>query len=245
MPKSINDYLGNDRGVVRNSKMDTYKAVTDWWDEKPWDNYPTGRSYKSAPAYAGPPCHHSHPALKLPGSDKVVYGGSILNPFVTDADVYIGLDHGMKLTKKSYPWNPGIEVHFPIADMNTPTDPAEFRKMIEWAKVQIDNGRKVFAGCIAGHGRTGLFLAALVSLYGEKDAIRYVRKNYCSRAVESTKQVAFLVSDYGVKDADATKSYSTYTPATKAGSTTKALSVVGAKDAPITFRALQGKSLWG
>jgi len=143
-------------------------------------------------------CYQDHSPMPLPGSDKVVYGGSCSSPVVDDADIHVGLDGSMKRTSRRFPWEPGDEVYYPITDMEPPKDPPAFRKMIEWLKEQIDAGRKVHVGCIGGHGRTGTVFAALVSLYGEADAIAYVRKHYCVKAVESQRQVAFLGSYFGV-----------------------------------------------
>lgn len=143
-------------------------------------------------------CYHDHPPMPLPGSDKVVYGGSCGKPVVEDADIYVGLDGSMKRTDRRFPWEAGDEVYYPITDMEPPKDPPAFRKLVDWLKEQIDAGRKVHIGCIGGHGRTGTVLSALVSLYGEPDAIAYVRKHYCVKAVESHRQVAFLGSYFGV-----------------------------------------------
>ena len=46
-----------------------------------------------------PSCYQSHPALKLPGTELVIYGGSCISPAVKDADVYIGFDAGMTFTR--------------------------------------------------------------------------------------------------------------------------------------------------
>ena len=143
-------------------------------------------------------CHKSHPALKLPGTELVIHGGSCCNPVVTDADVYIGFDSGMQRTSARFPWNSGTEVYFKINDMSPPDDAVEFAKLVSWTKTQLEAGKKVHAGCIGGHGRTGTFLAALVSAFGEKDAIAYVRKHYCEKAVESSGQVKFLGKHFDV-----------------------------------------------
>ena len=148
-------------------------------------------------------CYHKHKGLVIPGTDKVVYGGSCSRPIVKDADVYIGFDHSMASSATGWPWQksykaPEFEVCFPISDMQAPPDSGDFAGLVSWTKTQLDAGKKVHCGCIGGHGRTGTFLAALVSQYGEKDAITYVRKSYCDKAVETTAQVNFLTKNYGV-----------------------------------------------
>jgi hypothetical protein len=156
-------------------------------------------------------CYLTHPPLTIPGADKVIYGGSCSSPVVKDADVYIGFDWGMRFTKNAFPWNGGKqEFLFEIKDMNVPDDPAEFKKMVTWTLQQLDEGKKVHCGCIGGHGRTGTFLAALCAEAGEKDAISYVRKNYCKKAVESSKQSEFLAKHFGVTKVEGYKETAAY-----------------------------------
>ena len=218
--KNLNDAIHGDRSIVRGthtamSSEDTWDA----WEKKHRmkagnDQYgATGGSsvteFKAGPrkTYAsdfigdhkvGARCYHSHPALKLPNSELVIYGGSCSMPAVSDADVYIGFDHGMRFTQRHWPWKQGSEVMFEIADMSIPKKPEEFRKLVAWTKKQLETGLKVHCGCIGGHGRTGMFFAAVVSEFGEKDAIAYVREHYCASAVESASQVTFLHDEYGV-----------------------------------------------
>lgn len=155
-------------------------------------------------------CYESHPALSV-GSGLVIYGGSCAHPVVTDADVYVGLDFSMRKTPQAYPWMPGDEFLFPITDMQAPNDPKLFAGLIDWLAVQLTANRKVHVGCIGGHGRTGTVLAAVVSvMMGRKDAIEYVRQNYCVKAVESKAQVMFLREHFGVDDAPPAKAPSAW-----------------------------------
>jgi hypothetical protein len=158
-------------------------------------------------------CYEGHKPLDV-GGGKLVVGGSCCSPKDDTCDVYVGFDMGMKLTPRSYPWNPGTEILMSISDGHAPKDPAEFKKLIAWTSDQLEFGLKVHCGCIGGHGRTGMFLAALVAHRrgilevlgqpvpeGFDDPIAYVRKNYCEKAVETDKQVDFLVKDWGCKTA--------------------------------------------
>lgn len=166
------------------------------------------------PAPVVPPrCYTSHPPLPLVvgGDTWSIYGGSCSTPVVLDADIYIGFDY-MKPKHPRFPWNPVsdsavLEIAFPITDMNAPSNPDEFKKMITWVCNQVRDGKKIHAGCIGGHGRTGTFLAAVVAeIMGEKDAITYVRENYCKKAVESAQQIAFLGTHYGITPIKGSKS---------------------------------------
>ena len=159
------------------------------------------------PSKRAPSCYESHPGLKLialDGTEATIYGGSCSHPVVKDADIYIGFDkYSMQYRNKSWPWESKgsevVEFLFPITDMAAPSNAADFKAMIDWVCNQLQTGKKIHAGCIGGHGRTGTFLSAVVAQFmGHKDAITYVRENYCDRAVESGAQVDFLIKHYGV-----------------------------------------------
>ena len=156
-------------------------------------------------------CYMSHPALEIGGG--TLYGGNCHTPKVKDADIYIGLDRG---AETSSPWSDTQGKYaYCITDMSVPKDVAEFRRMIEFVIAELAKGCKVHIGCIGGHGRTGLVFAALVNqINGEKDAIKWVRENYCTKAVESSSQIEFLKKHFGITPAKASKgvglsSYST------------------------------------
>lgn len=153
-------------------------------------------------------CFESHKPLLIAEGLPEVRGGSCSTPIVDDCDVYIGFERSMKQTYRSFPWKQGDEFLYYIPDMAAPKDPVSFGKMIAWAHEQLKQGKKVHAGCIGGHGRTGTFLAALVfHVTGRKDAIAYVREHYCHKAVESKQQIEFLVK-MGMDSAEPTKSFS-------------------------------------
>lgn len=147
----------------------------------------------------------------MPIGDHKIYGGSCISPVVDDADIYIGFDYGMAKSHKAYPWEAGESFLFPIQDMGVPKDPAQFKKLIEWISMQLAANKKIHVGCIGGHGRTGMVLSALVKhITGEVDAIQYVRKNYCTKAVESASQVKFLMTHFGVSTVKGHKEYDSY-----------------------------------
>jgi len=155
-------------------------------------------------------CLHTHPAMPITVAGKTfhVYGGSGRDPIHSDCDIYVALDGSTPEHKSFYPWNnPGrIFVSFYITDMTAPKDVDEFKRMIVWMGDQIIAGKKVHVGCIGGHGRTGTVLTALVRvMMNEEDAISYVRKHYCGKAVEAYTQVQFLHKEFGIKKVEAAK----------------------------------------
>lgn len=150
-------------------------------------------------------CYEDHPALKI--GDYQIYGGNCGHPAVTDADLYVGLDG---IHSGGPAGRPVLSYYFPITDMSVPKDVDAFKALITYIAQALQDGKKVHVGCIGGHGRTGLVFAALVQVMtGEKDAISYVRKHYCTKAVESAKQVDWLNEHFGITKVAGAKEYGT------------------------------------
>lgn len=151
-------------------------------------------------------CYHTHPKLLLGGGE--FYGGSCFDPVCRTADVYIGFDHGMKVVSTFPPTKRVDQIHFPIPDMGVPKDAKGFADLVDWTVNVLKSGDTVHAGCIGGHGRTGMFLSALMARLGTKDAIQKARELYCQKAVESAVQVKFLMEHFGVSEAPGYKDFS-------------------------------------
>lgn len=154
-------------------------------------------------------CTVYHPPLDLLcGQEKYqIYGSSCINPIIRDADIYVSLDKYTTTYEWEQPWS-GIKkqhIRFFIDDGSVPNDIINFKKCIDYVIDKIQEKKVIHVGCISGHGRTGIFLAAIVQemmgLELEKNnlsAIDYVRDNYCNHAVENLKQVLFLQSYFNV-----------------------------------------------
>lgn len=202
-----------------------------------------GNTLKKAAAVQ-PRCYESHPPLQI--GEYLVYGGSCGHPKVKDADVYIGLDYNMRQTAAAYPWNAQlVEVLYPIKDMQAPDHPEEFKKMIAWLADQLEYGKKVHIGCLGGHGRTGVVLAALYShMTGDPNAINYVRENYCEKAVESQAQIDFLHKHFGITKAKPNKLHTF--KASKGAMTTQAeLALIKGFDAPADIFPVESpRTIW-
>jgi hypothetical protein len=204
----------------KNTSFDMTTGKRDKWDE--WDT--VDRDWKNGgnggkSNYVYEKCAHSHPALVIAladGKSVTIYGGSAASPIHKDCDVYVELDAYSAGVLSPFPWeeqNGGaMVIKYPITDMQAPKDPVGFRKMVKWVAAQLLAEKKVHVGCIGGHGRTGTVLAAIVKeLTGEVDAISFVRKNYCQKAVESDTQIKFLAKEFGIKEQKAGKTYGTVT----------------------------------
>lgn len=142
-------------------------------------------------------CYKDHKPLELTHG-LYVYGGNALRPVIHNADIYIDLDGGNN--REIYPWDNHSGFIFTIQNSGVPVSVSKFKKLIVWTAVQIREGKKVHIGCVGGHGRTGLVLSALVNhMMGLSDSTMYVRDNYCSKSVESARQVNWLFRKFGIQ----------------------------------------------
>ena len=200
MARGLNDDLNRFYGDQNRSSSPPFDGAI-WKDGKwvrPASIITTGAKAQYDAGYGQ--CYAKHPPLTIPGTDLKIWGGSCHYPIVKDADIYIGFDHGMELGgPRSWPWKEGEEFLFAIQDMGVPKHPDEFVKLVDWTASQLRAGKKVHCGCIGGHGRTGMFLAALVcTMAGMADSISYVRENYCRKVVETEEQMNFLFNTFGI-----------------------------------------------
>jgi hypothetical protein len=83
-----------------------------------------------------------------------------------------------------------------IEDYNVPEQQA-LDEVLRKAVTMILHGEPMYAGCMGGKGRTGLFLAILAKAFGVRDPVAYVRRHYYSHAVETNGQNEF-VRDYQI-----------------------------------------------
>lgn len=95
-------------------------------------------------------------------------------------------------------WTPdSLALFVPWQDYGTPNvDWNTVRNIMTDFYRRAQDGETVEVGCMGGHGRTGTFLACLVALadptFTAQQAIAYVRKHYCPKAVEDRSQVRFV-----------------------------------------------------
>jgi hypothetical protein len=157
-------------------------------------------------------CFKTHKPLPIQheGVDYHIYGTSATRDFPPDTcHIFIGLDQGMKRTWRRFPWHVGYhEFMLPIQDMGVPPSKDIFDALLGWLKTELLENKTIYLGCIGGHGRTGFVLAAFVNLMMPEiqNPIKYVRDNYCHKAVESQVQIDYLVKHHGAeKDAKPTK----------------------------------------
>lgn len=101
-------------------------------------------------------------------------------------------DFGLYLDTRWQP--PWPHEHLAWPDFGIPTDEALVVGALRSLMVRACAGERVELGCLGGHGRTGTALAILAVLSGLRadGAVAWVRANYCSMAVETPEQEAFV-----------------------------------------------------
>jgi hypothetical protein len=101
-------------------------------------------------------------------------------------------DFGVYLDQRWHP--PWIHEHLDWPDFGVPEDVAGLLAVLSTARDRARRGDRVEVGCLGGHGRTGTALALLALLggYPPSDAVAWVRANYCTQAVETAEQEAFV-----------------------------------------------------
>lgn len=150
-----------------------------------------------------PRCHETHPPIQV-GTGTLLGGNCRDHKRHKGVDLYVALDGSM-----AHPHFDAAKpmpqcVHYPITNMSVPNNPDKFHQLVITIRSYLAKGKTVHVGCIGGHGRTGLVLAAVIAVDYEKvgpdcDAIGWLRANYCKKAVESNAQEGFLATHYGCK----------------------------------------------
>lgn len=169
------------------------------WDDRSWT---TGKEH-------GCSIDHANPFLvfTLTGGGLNIYAGGAIKTKWAKPDPRPG-NTGVLLDLADV-WNvssvisaPGIEgfatPHVPRIAIRWADYGAPVVSKAEWGR--IADLVKKFGGatisCQGGHGRTGTCLAILGCLLGlipeNMDPIKYVRKVYCNKAVESKEQVRYV-----------------------------------------------------
>lgn len=183
---------------------------------KSWEGYSTGG--QTAGAYFQK-C--THPPTKVINSKKhgweVWVGQKIeCGPYLEEFDVILNCANAGPVVPrhvmpfawaKKYRTIKAKEIQINWPDMSYPQLQVEF-----WGdliKYLTKTKGKLLIFCIGGHGRTGTALAALMIAWGydTRAAVKWIRKNYCTSAIETTSQEDYLrrVGDYYGKKKQAQK----------------------------------------
>lgn len=156
----------------------------------------------------GTRCHERHP--DLPMGNGIIVGGNCNNHTRhSSVDLYVALDSYQSHPLFEIDMEPSTSFYYPIMNMGIPKRVDKFQAMVGLICHHLHAGKKVHVGCIGGHGRTGMVLAAVASQMGvcgpENDAIGWIRANYCRKAIETKAQEGFIVVNFGAKVQTASK----------------------------------------
>jgi protein-tyrosine phosphatase len=104
----------------------------------------------------------------------------------------------MEFVKMAKEINLPCSINIPTRDFSVP-DPVDLSRGLREAVDFILAGKPVYVGCMAGRGRTGLFLAVLARAFGVENPVEYVRANYYPHAVETADQYKFVM-EFKIQD---------------------------------------------
>jgi protein-tyrosine phosphatase len=86
-------------------------------------------------------------------------------------------------------------IHYPIEDLNVPNEKAGLEKVIQKVIRKSEDGLNIAIHCLAGYGRTGVFLACLAKCYFDmtgEESIKWIRQ-YIPSALENFRQEKFVL----------------------------------------------------
>lgn len=135
--------------------------------------------------------HRHRSAVVLPdGTELTAVSFDATDPYARDQPP----DYGLYLDDQWQP--PWPHEHLGWPDFGVPLDPAHVVVALRSVLQRARRGERVEVGCLGGHGRTGTALACLAVLAGHPagQAVAWTRANYCTKAVETHHQAAFVTS---------------------------------------------------
>lgn len=124
---------------------------------------------------------------------------NISNYSYTDGEVAYGVHGAAKMMQGFIGALPAPKAGIPELVITWPDGNVPALTKSDWGRLIDDLSRvqgKVLVHCMGGHGRTGTALAVLLALSGalKKDPVKWLRKNYCEKVVETKAQFDYLKS---------------------------------------------------
>lgn len=164
-----------------------------------WSGFEKGVGAKTKKVTPYVTCRHKGRELKFPNG-KVIFGSSC---HAKAPDGYVP-DFGFYLDSCWFSEAQQLGIMVPWQDMGLPKIEREHvDAAVTLACTMIDRGDVIEVGCIGGHGRTGTFLAIIALRNGVDtplEAIEYVRKNYCEKAIESATQEWYVEAWHAIEN---------------------------------------------
>ena len=128
-------------------------------------------------------CRHKADVVEFPDGTRVLASGWFDRSASEPAP-----DFGVYLDPMWQPDWPAAHLAWP--DFGVPRELAAADAQILDAFERARRGERVEVACVGGHGRTGTVLACMAALAGVPplEAVSWVRKHYCERAVQEPSQ---------------------------------------------------------
>lgn len=114
---------------------------------------------------------HGGPFAKFPKFDPAAWGICLREDRPTNCDFWL-----------------------PIHDFSVPEDDEQVVMAVKEIITAALSGKDVYAGCMGGWGRTGLFLAIVAKALGVEKPVEFIREHYTSRAVETKEQYQYVMN---------------------------------------------------
>lgn len=111
---------------------------------------------------------------------------------VTGGPSHEAKDYDMVFVKMAKEISIPCDISIPTRDFDVPAQ-EDLTKGLAEAVDAVLAGKALYVGCMAGRGRTGLFMAILARSFGVQNPVEYVRKNYFPHAVETKEQYQFVM----------------------------------------------------
>jgi len=204
--KECVDYVGNEdfkESLVPATPIKTYNYT----NVNDWDWTTATGSWGTITGTPYPPCNHHLVPFTFDGKDgsyKVHLTGSSglkSEPSIPELPtVCVYLDDGWfegriaSNTAHDLDMTQPATLYIGWPDFGV-VDVARLAEGVEWVLPYLHNEHSIIEiACIGGHGRTGTFLAATMIREGwsATDAVSYIHKNYCYKAIETKTQEDLL-----------------------------------------------------
>lgn len=121
-------------------------------------------------------------------SIRLNFGGKCVDVF---GGPYVQRPAGMVGVKLAAEVDAPCDIDLPTKDYSVP-DVGLATQALSKTIEKMGDGETIYAGCWAGLGRTGLFLALLAKVAGEVDPVAFVRASYNAHAVETAEQKKYV-----------------------------------------------------
>jgi len=110
-----------------------------------------------------------------------IYGGPYFNrpPEMYGVNMAAEIDHP-------------ADVRVETKDFCVPSQDLMYTALSKAITASFKDKKSIYAGCMGGIGRTGLFMALMAKVFGEECPVEFVRANYKAHAVETIEQKTYV-----------------------------------------------------